>query len=154
MRAALFGDAPCIGLVLGKGISIDAQDGQGLTALMLALAYENKQAFHLLLDSGADVNMATVFGWNALTAAMIDDPELFHAVLDRVKDVNHPDRDGVTPLMWLVYNEHDRPEYVRSMLDRGANVNARAKDGATALSWARKKGNTATVALLLRAGAK
>lgn len=154
MRAALFGNARSVGLVLGKGIAIDAQDRQGLTALMIALAYENREAFRLLLDSGADVNIATVFGWNALSACMIDDPGLFHDVLARIKDVNHPDRDGVTPLMWLVYNEHDRPDFVRAILDRGARVNAKANDGSTALSWAKKKGNTATVAVLLKAGAK
>lgn len=154
MRAALFGNARSVGLLLGRGIGIDARQEQGLTALMLTLAYENKEAFRLLLDSGADVNVPSMFGWNALSAAVLDDPELFKAVLDRVTDVNHPDETGMTPLMWTVYNEHDRPEYVRALLERGAKVNAKAKDGSTALSWARKKGNTATVAELLKAGAR
>jgi ankyrin repeat protein len=154
MRAALFGNTKSVRLLMGRGIAIDEKQEQGLTALMIALTYENKEAFRLLLDSGADVNVASVFGWNALSVAMIDDPELFSAVLDRVKDVNHPDDAGMTPLMWIVYNEHDRPEFVRDLLARGAKVNEKAKDGSTALSWAKKKGNTASVSELLKAGAR
>lgn len=154
MRAACFGNARSVGLLLGRGLKIDAQEAQGMTALYLALINENKDAFRLLLDSGADVNVISRSGWSGLTAAMIDDPELFQAVLDRTRDVNHADNDGMTPLMWVVYNEHDRPEFVRALLDRGARVNMKAKDGSTALMWARKKGNTATVAVLVKAGAK
>jgi ankyrin repeat protein len=40
------------------------------------------------------------------------------------------------------------------LLAKGAKVNFRAKDGSTPLSWARKKGNSETVAVLIRAGAK
>ena len=61
---------------------------------------------------------------------------------------------GITPLMWAVYNEHDNVDIVKAMLDKGANVNLKADDGSTALSWALKKGNTGTVALLKKAGAK
>jgi ankyrin repeat protein len=43
---------------------------------------------------------------------------------------------------------------IQALLDKGADLNIKAKDGATALSWASKKGNTATVALLKKAGAK
>jgi ankyrin repeat protein len=154
MRAALFGNAKSVRLLMGRGIPIDAKQEQGLTALMIALTYENKEAFRLLLDSGADVNVPSMFGWNALSVAMIDDPDLFKTVLERVKDINHPDEAGMTPLMWIAYNEHDRPEFVSALLKRGARVNEKAKDGSTALSWAKKKGNTASVAELLRAGAR
>jgi ankyrin repeat protein len=40
------------------------------------------------------------------------------------------------------------------LLDKGADVSIKSRSGATALSWASKKGNTATVALLKRVGAK
>jgi ankyrin repeat protein len=56
--------------------------------------------------------------------------------------------------MWAAYNEHDNVAIIQALLDKGANVNLKAKDGSTALSWALKKGNTATVALLKKAGAK
>jgi len=60
----------------------------------------------------------------------------------------------MTALMWATYNEHDNPEIIQAFLDKGALVNIKAKDGSTALSWAMKKGNTATVALLKKAGAQ
>jgi ankyrin repeat protein len=56
--------------------------------------------------------------------------------------------------MWAVYNEYDNVEVIQAMLDKGADINIIAKDGSTALSWALKKGNTGTVALLKKAGAK
>jgi ankyrin repeat protein len=43
---------------------------------------------------------------------------------------------------------------IQALLDKGADVNVKSKNGATALSWASKKGNTATVMLLKKAGAK
>ena len=61
---------------------------------------------------------------------------------------------GFTPLMWAVYNDHDNVDIIKALLDKGADVNIKANDGATALSWALKKGNTNTVALLKKAGAK
>jgi ankyrin repeat protein len=154
MRAASFGNARSIGLLMGRGLVIDAQNGEGMTALMMAMQGENKEAFRLLLDSGADVNVTSRAGWNGLTATIIDDPGLFRAVLDRLRDVNQADADGITPLIWTVYNEHDHPEFVQALLDRGAKVNVKSKDGNTVLAWARRKGNTASVALLLKAGAK
>ena len=60
----------------------------------------------------------------------------------------------MTPLMWATYNEHDSPQIIQAFLDKGADINIKAKDGSTALSWAMKKGNTETVALLKKVGAK
>ena len=60
----------------------------------------------------------------------------------------------MTPLMWAVYNEHDNPQIIQAFLDKGALLNIKDKNGETALSWAMKKGNTATVALLKKAGAQ
>jgi ankyrin repeat protein len=154
IRAAQFGDVSSVALLMGRGIDINAMDGQGLTALTVALTYENKEVFMKLLDSGADVNVISKAGWNALTATVIDDAEMFKTILYRIRDVNHQDNDGVTPLMWTAFNEHDNPQFIQALLDRGALVNMRAKDGTTALSWAMKKGNTETVALLRKAGAK
>jgi ankyrin repeat protein len=56
--------------------------------------------------------------------------------------------------MWATYNENDNPRIIQALLDRGALVNLKDKNGATALTWALKKGNTATVELLKKAGAQ
>jgi len=57
-------------------------------------------------------------------------------------------------LLFAVYNEQDNIKMVQALLDKGADVNMKAPDGSTVLSQALKKGNTATAALLRRAGAK
>jgi ankyrin repeat protein len=82
------------------------------------------------------------------------DAESVKAILKKSKKVNATDFGGNTVLMYAGYHEHDDVEMIQALLDKGADVNLRSKDGATALSWASKKGNTATVALLKRAGAK
>ena len=74
-------------------------------------------------------------------------------MLTKAKKIN-VQGSGFTPLMWAVYNEHDNVEIIRALLEKGAEVNVKADDGSTALSWALKKGNTGTVALLKKAGAK
>ena len=82
------------------------------------------------------------------------DAESVKAILKKTEKVNARDVGGNTVLMYAGYNEHDDVEMIQALLDKGADVNIKAKDGATALSWASKKGNTATVALLKKAGAK
>ena len=95
------------------------------------------------------------FGLTPLTGAVLfSDPESVKAILKRSKKVNAQDAGGNTVLMYAGYREQDNVDVVQALLDKGADVNLKARDGATALSWASKKGNTATVALLKKAGAK
>jgi uncharacterized protein len=155
MRAALFGDTSTISLLLSKGLDINAQDDAGQTALINSILNVNRLITIQLLDRGADPDLVSGFSLTAVSAAVTyNDTESVIAVLKKAKNIDAPDDGGRTSLMWAAYNEHDNVAIIQALLDKGANVSLKAKDGSTALSWALKKGNTATVALLRRAGAK
>ena len=155
MRAALFGDTATISLLLSKGIDINAMRGDSITALINSIFNVNRPVTIQLLKKGAEADLVCSFGLTALSAAVTyNDVESIKAILEKAKNINAPDYDGYTSLMWAAYNEHDNTEIIQALLNRGADVNLKAKDGSTALSWALKKGNTATVALLKKAGAK
>lgn len=155
IRAALFGDTATISLLLSKGIDVDATTADSSTALFNATLNANRPVIFQLLERGADPDKICFFGLTPLTGAVLfSDPESIKAILKRSKKVNARDAGGNTVLMYAGYREQDNVDVVQALLDKGADVNLKARDGATALSWASKKGNTATVALLKKAGAK
>jgi uncharacterized protein len=155
MRASIFGDTATISLLLSKSIDVNAQDQDGNTALINAVLNSNRSAVFKLLEHGADPEIAMSFGLTALSCAVIyNDIETVNAILKKIKNVNAIHADGHTALMWATYNEYDNISIIQALLDKGADVNMKATDGSTALSWALKKGNTATVSLLKKSGAK
>lgn len=155
VRASLFGDTATISLLLGKGLDINAFTLDSTTALINAILNANKPVIFQLLEKGADADILSFFGLTPLSFAVIfTDAEVVKAILKRTKKVNAMDNGGNTVLMYAGYNEHDDVEMIQALLDNGADVTIKAKNGATALSWASKKGNTTTVALLKKAGAK
>ena len=155
MRAALFGDTATISLLLRKGININALAADSTTALLNAASNVNSPVVIHLLEKGADPDKVCVFGLTALSVSVTyNDLESVTALLKKAKKINIQGGGGFSPLMWAVYNESDNIDIIKALLEKGADVNMKAHDGSTALSWALKKGNTNTVALLKKAGAK
>lgn len=155
IRASQFGDTSTISLLLNKGIDINALSQDSTTALINAVLNANKPVIFQLLNRGANTEIQGFFGLTSLSfAAVFTDAEVVKAILKRTKKADVPDYGGNTALMYAGYNEYDDVEMIQALLDNGADVNAKSKNGATPLSWASKKGNTATVALLKKAGAK
>jgi ankyrin repeat protein len=155
MRAAQFSDTMTINLLLSKGLDINAHPW-AFSPLMYAVRSGNWAGVFCLVNHGADVNIPDDDNNPPVTwAAVAGNAEAVNAMLPGTKNINTTNiRAGMTPLMWATYNEHDNPQIIQAFLDKGADVNIKAKDGSTALSWAMKKGNTETVALLKKAGAK
>jgi ankyrin repeat protein len=155
MRAARFSDTMTIEFLLGKGLEIDAHPW-GYTPLMIAVREGNWDGALCLVRHGADVNIADPDNNPpVLWAASAGNARVVNALLPKTKNINTKNvRAGMTPLMWATINEYDDPTIIQAFLNKGARVNSKADDGSTALSWAKKKGNTATVALLRKAGAK
>jgi ankyrin repeat protein len=155
IRAAQFGDTTTVSLLVSKGFAIDST-AWGYTPLINAVGTGNWPVVFWLLDHGADVNIADPNNrLPVLFAALAGNAEVVYALLAHTNDINIPDKMfGMTPLMWATQDEYDNPGIIQAFLKKGARVNLKAKDGSTALYWAQKKGNTATVALLKKAGAK
>ncbi len=66
-------------------------------------------------------------------------------------DINAPQPDGSTALLWAAYWNDQKA--VEALLAAGANVNASNREGFTALSQACTNGNVAMAQALLKAGA-
>ena len=155
IRAASFGDTATVSFLINKGIDVNARSSDTATALINAALNVNTPVVIQLLENGADPDVICFFGLTALAAAATyDDVESVTALLKKVKKINVQDQLGFTPLIWAAYNEHDNVAIIRAIIDKGANINMKSNDGSTALSMALKKGNTPTVALLQKAGAK
>ncbi|HEY1759862.1 MAG TPA: ankyrin repeat domain-containing protein [Bryobacteraceae bacterium] len=104
-----------------------------------------------------------VLGCTAVYAAdLVREPSLAEAVkngdraiaiamLDKKVNVNAPEGDGSTALLWAAHNGD--ADLVERLLKAGADVKVKNDFGATPMSEAAVAGNTATIEALLKAGA-
>jgi ankyrin repeat protein len=104
------------------------------------------------------INAALLAAWTQgardgelLHAARIGDLGSIARLLEQRADIDARDRQGMTPLMLAVANNHS--EAARRLLDDGADVNAASKFGYTALMLVAGSGNAALAKLLLSRGA-
>jgi ankyrin repeat protein len=150
IRAAQFGDTATISLLLRKGVEVNAKEQGGTTALYQAIFNSNREVALQLLESGADPDIPVDVIPSALCAAVIfDDIEVVKAILKKTKN----EIAVRASLVFAAYNEHDNTQIIQLLIDNGADVNFKGPNGVTVLGMAMQKGNTATVALLKKAGA-
>jgi ankyrin repeat protein len=95
-------------ILLAEGVDLEAREGRGFTAFLLALCDGTTEEASMLLQSGADP----------------------------FKRVEHPQADGylhsATALMLAVRS----PELVEALLQAGVDTRVTYEDGTTALDWA------------------
>lgn len=113
--------------LLDAGIPIDQQTGDGSSPLLIALQNAHLDLARLLIDRGADVNLANRKGWNPL----------YMAVKVRNQEIGtmpNPDANGMY-------------ELIQTLIDKGADVNARITGktevhDAIASTWLKEPGAT------------
>ena len=105
-----------------------------------------------LLQTGADPNAKSVYGWPAVMVAANDnDAEVVSALLEAGADVNAKSPEGGTPLIVACIRNQ---ENVKVLLDAGAEVNVRDGEGVAALGYAAMYADEASVIeFLIAAGA-
>jgi ankyrin repeat protein len=84
-------------------------------------------------------------------AAQNQDKESIRSLLKEHADVNQPDVEGMTPLLWAVH--WDDLETVRLLIGSGANVRASTRLGVTALAEAARISSADMIDALLNGGA-
>src|SRR5947199_316675 len=84
-------------------------------------------------------------------AGMKRDTAAIRAMMQRHADVNVPQNDGTTALMWAA--RYDDVDAADLLIRAGAKVSVSNRDGATALQLAAINGSTAMLEKLIKAGA-
>ncbi len=146
-------DVSAIKALVGKDVDVNAQTGDGSTALHWAVQNDDLALADLLLRKGAKADAATDLGVTALwIAASNSDAAMVARLLDAHADPNiAPQTDGA-PLM--IAARLGNAQAVAALLAHGADPNAKeASHGQTALMWAAAEGHADVVNLLLKAGA-
>lgn len=93
-----------------------------------------------LLQRGADINAIDRirFGFTPLIyATFYNQFGVIPFLIESGADVNLPDRDGQTPLMWAVVHGDEALETVEYLIAHGARLDAKDKMGHTALEQAK-----------------
>ena len=160
--AAGDGRQKIVELYLAAGIDINDRDQYDQTALYVAAAERKFATALLLLNAGADPNLANEDGRTPLltsirsgydTVAYVRQPEsarLVNTLLEKGADVNARDIDGTTPL-----EEAARigdAEIIRALAARGANLATKNNDGETPLDIAARELRGLAVKALIESG--
>lgn len=136
------------GILIKAGVSIDAADDKGDTALMYAArgTYQVTCALKTLLAAGANPNLTNKAGETALmkSVACRHEPlDKVNTLLEAGADVNAVDGQGRSVLHWAVESRHCRLGYVVEAILRAPGVILDQEDntGETALACAERKRN-------------
>jgi glucose/arabinose dehydrogenase len=107
LDAVAAGNLELVRTILDQGVSPDARDGSGRTALMLASDRGDRDIAEALLDHGAAVDARTPAGNTALMAAAVRGRlEVVRLLLERRADATAVNADGSTALSLAQANQH------------------------------------------------
>ncbi len=134
MTSATHDDPAGIARAVREGVFVDCRDGQGMTALMLAVRAGAAGAVEALLQAGANPNLRTSSDETPLLMAIHTGRAGLAArsltlILKAGADVKQPDNYGWTPLFFAAAGGHG--EAVRTLLAAGADARRTLPDGRT-----------------------
>jgi uncharacterized protein len=127
--------------VLIEKADMNRVDGNGNSPTHFALQKNKDEIVDLLLEKGADVNVAGVTGsvknqsilYLAVTRGRED---LIPRLLEKGANPNLADSEKSVPLIEACIGGASNPEIVKLLLEKGASVNSQESNGATALMYA------------------
>lgn len=139
IEAARSGDQEMLGQFLDAGMIINAIDGRGYTALLVAAYNGQAQTVRLLLERGADPDIPDLEGASALAGvAFKGHVDIARMLIDSDATIDHANHAGRTPLMFAFMFE--RREMARLLLDHGASADVCDGDGLCVRDIAEKQG--------------
>jgi ankyrin repeat protein len=113
------------------------------SGLLSAVFSHNAEAALAALDASANPDLPdqdgiTPLGWAAIGC----EANIARMLIARGADVNHVDKNGMTPLLYAASIDFGDSSMVDLLLKSGANPEAKDKDGLTAAQLAKKYGHT------------
>jgi ankyrin repeat protein/serine/threonine protein kinase len=144
--------AEVIRFLLAKGAPLEVRTADGLTPLMRAAWFGEREAVEVLLEAGADVEPVDNHGFNALHSALeYGHHEIARLLVARGARLDVRTEDGRTPLSIAATAGNE--ETVDFLLGAGADANAADDNGMTPLKKAAIGGWSGVTLRLLHGGA-
>jgi ankyrin repeat protein len=154
MQAAGYGNIAAVRLLLEHGVNVNKVETEtGASALVAAAVCCYSEIMRVLLDAGADVNIASLDGMTSLMFCSHKGClESVQVLLDHKPDINRRNRYGETALMRATSS--GSVEIVKILIESGAEPEIQSTEhGLTALMIAADNGHEDIVNLLLAGGA-
>ncbi|KAJ9642435.1 hypothetical protein H2199_004816 [Coniosporium tulheliwenetii] len=154
--AVLCGHIAIAQLLMKHGVSIEARDEYGCTALHNAAAQGKDDAIRFLVANGADVTAEQIGGENGGPTALFWAANGGHTqTVQILLEAHNPYRtDGGQGEEWALHaaalNGHELA--VALLLDHGADIEAKFDKSATVLYWAASAGHEGVTKTLLERG--
>ncbi|MGD9720082.1 MAG: ankyrin repeat domain-containing protein [Pirellulales bacterium] len=146
------GDAAVLESHLREGAPANAQAADGTTPLMLASLHGTPEMVRLLLDYGADPNLADKRRATPLLFA-VGDARKVELLIARGANVNARSSTGNTPLVAAAGYSDNLP-VVKLLLDHGADLHAKNNNGVSGLAAAVYANDAQSVTFFLERGCK
>ena len=148
--AAERGNLECARTLLSLGSSVNEQDVDGLTPLMLAVSMpeNHENLIELLLDNNADVNLVDSSGRSALhIASLKGQSKNVNALKCKTLNYNLQDNNGATALhLAAAFDQFETAEFL--VKDINVDVFIEDKQGRTALQIAKFRNITSIIELI------
>lgn len=144
-------DADCIRALLAAGADANADDGDGFSALHLAVKRNEPAIVRLLIEAGANLNPLTVYGWTPLLFAAEEGREECARLLLEAGADTYVEEASISMLHKAAGLKTSK--LLRIMLPLGLDLETRDIGGETPLFYAAQYGCTENLRLLLSAGA-
>jgi ankyrin repeat protein len=152
LRAMARGDLTSIQVEARNRTVLNDHESAGTTPLMHAAFERNPASMKLLLEAGANPNLANYTGSTALLWAA-DDLAKVRLLLAHGAKPDSRTTEGTTPLIAAAMFRGCTP-VLRALLDAGADPNAANRDGSTALLQAASIGDIGAMRFLIDRGAR
>ncbi len=153
MNASRFSTPDVVRLLLDKGAAVNARDKDGRTALVLALSalHSDIRVPGMLVEHGADVNLADSRGTTPLMAC--SDVPVAKLLIERGARLDATDREGKNALHYKGVADFCSLSAARYLAEQGVPLDARAKTGETPFMWALQNGCDDVATMLFDRGA-
>lgn len=153
--ASLNSEDPDFELVLGyieSGADINVQNNSGTTALNFAVELAEKGAAFTLIDLGANLDIADMYGSTPLIGSICNsfNSSIFEKLIANKADVNLTDDFGSNPLMEAAYQGNF--EALKILINYTSDIDAQNNHGRTALSLSTSEGHYECIEALVKVG--